>query len=511
MAVKHQFVSAKADGADATVVRPSNWNAEHKADFVNALVKADAGGALVAATPGTDYLNNPMSASGDIIYGGTDGAPTRLAKGTDGQVLTLASGLPAWAAASGGGSTTLTIDNKTTAYTVVAGDNGKVINCTSGTFTVSLTAAATLGAGFNVWIINTNTSGTVITIDPNSTETIDGNDTVNIASGEGIQIVCTGTVWKTIGTRELKLYAENTYEGTSLRANATGASSVAIGASASATGTNSVAMGRSCTAASTGSAAIGFNSSSGGSIATSGAGAMALGGSYASGTDSFAAAIASNSSVYGAKGDYSIAIGLNCLASGSASVAIGAKNNASGVGSLCLGGSTFGNTASTTNAIAMGDSASSEIVGKFAFTTTRFVSSGDCQKAELVLRNATTDATQAALTSNGSAPSTTNQAILPNNSLYRFRAEIQGMQKASEGTNCAGYTIEGLIRRGADAAATAIQGSIVKTVLYESDSAWDVTAEADTTNGGLAIKVTGVAATNIRWNATVYTTELIYA
>ena len=29
MAVTHSFVSAVADGADATLVRPSNWNANH--------------------------------------------------------------------------------------------------------------------------------------------------------------------------------------------------------------------------------------------------------------------------------------------------------------------------------------------------------------------------------------------------------------------------------------------------------------------------------------------------
>lgn len=40
---------------------------------------------------------SPMSASGDIIYGGTSGTGTRLAKGSDGQVLTLASGVPSWA------------------------------------------------------------------------------------------------------------------------------------------------------------------------------------------------------------------------------------------------------------------------------------------------------------------------------------------------------------------------------------------------------------------------------
>lgn len=40
---------------------------------------------------------SPMSASGDIIYGGASGTGTRLAKGSDGQVLTLASGVPSWA------------------------------------------------------------------------------------------------------------------------------------------------------------------------------------------------------------------------------------------------------------------------------------------------------------------------------------------------------------------------------------------------------------------------------
>lgn len=29
VSLKHNFVSAKADGADPTLVQPSNWNAEH--------------------------------------------------------------------------------------------------------------------------------------------------------------------------------------------------------------------------------------------------------------------------------------------------------------------------------------------------------------------------------------------------------------------------------------------------------------------------------------------------
>jgi len=49
------------------------------------------------------YMENPMTTAGDIIYGGADGVATRLGKGDDDQVLTLASGVPSWADAGGGG------------------------------------------------------------------------------------------------------------------------------------------------------------------------------------------------------------------------------------------------------------------------------------------------------------------------------------------------------------------------------------------------------------------------
>jgi hypothetical protein len=41
----------------------------------------------------------PLS-SGDIVYGGKNGIPTRLARGANGQVLQLSSGLPIWAAST---------------------------------------------------------------------------------------------------------------------------------------------------------------------------------------------------------------------------------------------------------------------------------------------------------------------------------------------------------------------------------------------------------------------------
>ena len=85
---------------------------------------------------------------------------------------------------------------RTSAYTVVAADRGKSISC-SGTFTLSLTAAATLGDGFSFIVVNTG-SGT-ITIDPNSTEKIDGVATKTLAQNQSAIICCDGTNFYTIG------------------------------------------------------------------------------------------------------------------------------------------------------------------------------------------------------------------------------------------------------------------------------------------------------------------------
>ena len=49
-------------------------------------------------------MENPMTAKDDLIIGGTDGAPARLAKGTNGQVLQVGSDGLEWATPSGGGS-----------------------------------------------------------------------------------------------------------------------------------------------------------------------------------------------------------------------------------------------------------------------------------------------------------------------------------------------------------------------------------------------------------------------
>jgi len=68
---------------------------------------AHGGTGASTAAAGFDALA-PMTAAGDIIYGGASGTGTRLAKGTDGQVLVLASGVPAWDDAATGDITGVT-------------------------------------------------------------------------------------------------------------------------------------------------------------------------------------------------------------------------------------------------------------------------------------------------------------------------------------------------------------------------------------------------------------------
>lgn len=85
---------------------------------------------------------------------------------------------------------------KTGAYTVVSTDRGKVIRCT-GTWTLSFTAAATLGDGFVVAIVNEGAG--VITIDPDLSETIGGSSTKTLAENASVLVCCNGTSFSTFG------------------------------------------------------------------------------------------------------------------------------------------------------------------------------------------------------------------------------------------------------------------------------------------------------------------------
>jgi len=90
------------------------------------------------------------------------------------------------------------VDDKSGAYTIVAGDLGKVINvdATAGAVTLTLTAAATMADGFWCYVRKADSSGNAVTIDPNAAETINGGANISVtAQFEMRLLVCDGTTW----------------------------------------------------------------------------------------------------------------------------------------------------------------------------------------------------------------------------------------------------------------------------------------------------------------------------
>lgn len=407
-------------------------------------------------------------------------------------------------AVSGSGNMVLsskTIQNKTGAYTVVAGDAGSIINCTSGTFTLSLTSAATLGAGFVFDVLNTSTTTTdVVTIDPNGSETIDNSSTLALRRGDGLQIVSDGANWLVQNKRYMRGYSENIANNTA-RATASATGAIALGQQATASGTYASAIGFEVTAAASSSFAAGGTAQT-----ATGSASVALGRSRAAGDDSFAVVIANNTSSYGATGANSVAIGSLAKATGADSFALGDTNTASAQGAWAFGGGE--NTASASYSVSFGYRAQSTIIGKSSYASGQFASAGDAQTGTFVLRSDTTDATPEALTTNNSAAGADDQVILPNNSAYAFSGIVVARQQAADGTNSAAWKIEGLIRREANAASTVLVASTVTAI--DNTPGWTLALSADTTNGGLAITATGAAATDIRWVATVQTSEVTY-
>jgi hypothetical protein len=186
--------------------------------------------------------------------------------------------------------------------------------------------------------------------------------------------------------------------------------------------------------------------------------------------------------------------------SGSFSTISGGRGNiANGLTSTIVGG-TYGNTRSITgNTIFPANYAA---LGNFGIT-------GPCQSALLILAKQTTDATATVLTSDSSPSSSTNQVIMPNNSAYYFKGEV--ISGVTGGGDTKGWTVEGVIKRGANALATTLVGSTVTSTYGDAGaSTWTIALTADTTNGGLRVTFTGQAGTTIRTVCRINTTEMTY-
>ena len=197
----------------------------------------------------------------------------------------------------------------------------------------------------------------------------------------------------------------------------------------------------------------------------------------------------------------------------SSSVGGGINNAANGYGSSVVGGSTNSANGTFSSVVGGSQGTARSIEGNLVFPAANnplASSQGSQQASLLVLAVQTTDATATALRSNTSAAGTTNQVILPNNSAYYFRGEI--VSGVTGGGNTKGFFIEGVIKRGANAASTTLVGTPTVTSSFADAGAstWAIAVTADTTNGGLRVTFTGQAATTIRTVCQIRTTEMTY-
>jgi hypothetical protein len=221
-------------------------------------------------------------------------------------------------------------------------------------------------------------------------------------------------------------------------------------------------------------------------------------------------------------------LGNGNTASGQSSVVAGGyANSVSGFAATCIGGT--GNSANGNYGVVGGanntnNAANAVIIGG-QFGTARNIAgnfvmpacaspiagvSGVSQAALVILARETTNATATVLCSDTSSASGTNQVILPNNSAYYFKGSV--IANVTGAANGASWSFEGAIMRGANAASTVLIGTpaINRVAATAGATAWVIALTADTTNGGLAVTVTGAASTTIRWVCKAETTEVTF-
>ena len=115
------WVFASAAARDAAVTSPQEGNFAYLKDTNVTTYYTGS----VWANLDTTGMTNPMTTTGDTIYSSSGSTPARLGIGSTGNVLTVAGGVPTWAAPAGGGKVlqvvqgTRTSDTSTTSTSLV--------------------------------------------------------------------------------------------------------------------------------------------------------------------------------------------------------------------------------------------------------------------------------------------------------------------------------------------------------------------------------------------------------
>lgn len=475
------------------------------------------------------------SSGWDEISGTPGGAGTVMSVDASGGVETVA-GTPITATGTIRVSRPVNAQTGTT-YTYLTGDRGKLVTHSNAAAIAGTLpqATGTFPAGWAM-IVKNKGAGT-LTITP-TTSTIDGAATLALTTGQWAEIVSDGTNYQATiyapaggggsitgftsalntsgpntGTNISSLTASGgttnqdaafipkgtgaivaaiadsgTGGGNKRGANAFDFQVVRASAGQAATGVRSVIVGgRNNTAVGTDAVVVGGNENQ-----TSGSGESFVGGGQlntASGT---------RSTVVGGVS--------NTASNTNAGIVSGTTNTASGDASF-IGGGTL-NTASGDNSfVAGGHQATTRgIRGAGAHASGQFGALGDAQTTVHVLRLQTSATGANSLSSAGAAPAATTTAVLPNSGAFAFRVLVVAEQNTLD---AAAWQITGLIKRGANAAATALVGTPTVTQLAADAgaAAWTCVAIANTTLGSLDIQVNQNGSGFVRWVARVELVE----
>ena len=167
--------------------------------FANATDSADSA-AVAAAASANAYYKGAWSAL-------TGALPIPASVGHSGSIWMLLESVAdvtahepgvsaAWQNLLESGPPSLLRSARTSNTMLTAADKGKLIDITSGTFSQTFDAVATLGDGWWCYLRNSGTGD--VTLDPNAAETIDGVATKALDPGQTIIVQCDGAALRTV-------------------------------------------------------------------------------------------------------------------------------------------------------------------------------------------------------------------------------------------------------------------------------------------------------------------------
>ena len=184
-------VKANADEAQADAVATA---AERVQAGLYAVAAAAAQAAAESASNATQWVSGTTYALGDVVWNPANYISYRRIIAGAGATDPSADAVN-WVALSGS-APSLVRSARTSNTELTTADKGTLVDVTSGTFTQTFVAVATLGNGWYCYIRNSGTGD--VTLDTNASETIDGLTSFVMYPGECRLVQCDGSVLRSI-------------------------------------------------------------------------------------------------------------------------------------------------------------------------------------------------------------------------------------------------------------------------------------------------------------------------